>query len=152
MPEGSDHVPGKRALDNFFSRPLTVWRASRAVATATLVVTVAGGFLVWIIDHDEFPNIGESLWWSLQTVTTVGYGDIVPHDTEGRIVGSILMVAGVGFLAVITASIASAFTQAALRRRGREEDGEDPVLARIDELSSRIERLEQAVRDSESRR
>lgn len=152
MAERLRHRESPRTGDSLFSRPLTVWRAARWVATATLIVTIAGGFLVWVIDHDEFPNIGESLWWSLQTVTTVGYGDIVPHNTEGRIVGAVLMAAGVGFLAVITASIAAAFTHAALRRRGKDLDLEDPVIARIDELSARIEQLERAVRDSEPRR
>lgn len=137
--------PGKKAADRFLTRRLTVWRASRAIAAATVIVTVAGGLLVWSIDHKEFPNVGESLWWSLQTVTTVGYGDVVPRNVEGRIVGSVLMITGVGFLAVITASIAAAFTQAAFRRRGTHPDDDSPLAGRIDELSAKIEQLERAV-------
>lgn len=146
MASTGQRKPGKRAAERFFTGPITVWKASRAIATVTLAVTLAGGLLVWLIDKGEFPNIGESLWWSLQTVTTVGYGDVVPHNAEGRIVGAVLMVAGVGFLAVITASIAAAFTQAAVRRFRESED--DPLTARIEELIARVERLEEAVRRS----
>jgi voltage-gated potassium channel len=147
MPLFADRKPGKRAVDRLLTRPLTVWRASRAIAAATLLVTLAGGILVWVIDHSEFPDIGESLWWSVQTVTTVGYGDVVPHNVEGRVVGTLLMVAGIGFVAVITASIAAAFTQAALQRRMQRPD-EDPLADRIEELITRVERLEEAVRSS----
>jgi voltage-gated potassium channel len=138
-----------RLLDN----PITVWRASRAIALVTALVTIAGGLLVRVIDSGEFNDLGESLWWSLQTVTTVGYGDIVPSHASGQIVGALLMVSGVGFLAVVTGSIAAAFTQAAMRR-GNAPNPEtaadaDLLTSRIDELISRIERLEQAVRDSD---
>lgn len=147
MPSIGNHERGKKAVDRFFAQPLTVWRASRAIAGMTVIVTLAGGLLVWVIDHSEFPDIGESLWWSLQTVTTVGYGDVVPRNAEGRIVGAALMVSGVGFLAVITASIAAAFTQAAFRRRLERPD-EDPLTARIEELIARVDRLEETVRRS----
>lgn len=136
----------RKAAVRFFTGPITVWKASRAIAVMTLVVTLAGGLLVWVIDHSEFPDLGESLWWSLQTVTTVGYGDVVPKNAEGRIVGSVLMIAGVGFLAVITASIAAAFTQAAVRRFQETQD--DPVTDRIEELIKRVDRLEETVRRS----
>ena len=147
MPPFADRKPGQKAVDRLLNRPLTVWRASRAIAAATLLVTLAGGIVVWVLDHSEFPDIGESLWWSVQTVTTVGYGDVVPRNVEGRIVGTLLMVAGIGFVAVITASIAAAFTQAALQRRLQRPD-DDPLADRIEELITRVERLEQAVRGS----
>lgn len=148
MTEKAPRRPGKRWADNLFARPITVWRASRAIAAVTVLVTIAGGLLARIIDPSEFSSIGNSLWWSLQTVTTVGYGDIVPHNTEGRIVGVILMVTGVGFLAVVTGAIAAAFTQAAMRKKSQ-EGGDDPLVGRINELISRVEGLEAAVRDSE---
>lgn len=145
MATQANRRPRKVAV-RFFTGPITVWKASRAIALTTLVVTLAGGLVAWLIDHSEFPNIGESMWWSLQTVTTVGYGDVVPENVEGRIVGSVLMIAGVGFLAVITASIAAAFTQMGMRRL-RQSD-QDPLAERIEELISRVDRLEETVRRS----
>jgi len=63
-------------------------------------------------------NIGfiDALWWSIVTMTTVGYGDISPETTGGRIVGLIVMLMGIGFLGLLTATIASAFIENKLMR------------------------------------
>jgi len=53
----------------------------------------------------------DALWWSIVTMTTVGYGDISPATLGGRIVGIVLMIFGIGFLGVLTASIASALIE-----------------------------------------
>ena len=67
-------------------------------------------------DKKTFPNIGDGLWWAIQTVTTVGYGDLVPTSTAGRFVAALVMVVGIGFLTVVTAAITSAFIESARRR------------------------------------
>jgi voltage-gated potassium channel len=54
-------------------------------------------------------NFGDSLWWSLTTIATVGYGDLYPVTASGRIIASILMFTGLGFMSLITANIASWF-------------------------------------------
>lgn len=54
-------------------------------------------------------NFGDALWWSLVTTTTVGYGDISPVSTGGRILAGILMLVGIGFLGMVTGSIATFF-------------------------------------------
>jgi len=56
-------------------------------------------------------SFADALWWSVVTLTTVGYGDISPATTGGRIVGMTVMVTGIGFLGVLTASIASIFIE-----------------------------------------
>src|SRR6478752_4649019 len=45
--------------------------------------------LITLLDRQEFPSLGTGLWWALQTVTTVGYGDVTPATTAGRLVGAI---------------------------------------------------------------
>src|SRR3954447_23287130 len=102
--------------------PPTARRAGQLIAIATIVVGSAGGFLMRVLDPDEFPTIGSGMWWALQTVTTVGYGDHVPKDTEGKFLAGIVMVTGIGFLSVVTASISAAFVEAARRRRGGDDD------------------------------
>ena len=49
---------------------------------------VASGVLIRFVDHHDFPNVWLGMWWALQTVTTVGYGDVVPTQLAGRIVGA----------------------------------------------------------------
>jgi voltage-gated potassium channel len=56
-------------------------------------------------------GIVDTLWWALVTITTVGYGDVVPHSTLGRIVGLVLMVSGVVLVSLFTATIASIFVE-----------------------------------------
>jgi voltage-gated potassium channel len=52
-------------------------------------------------------TFGEALWWAITTITTVGYGDVYPVTTQGRLVAGVLMVAGVGFLGAVTATLSS---------------------------------------------
>ena len=93
-----------------------VSRAARIIASATLSITLLSGVLMHFIDEKTHPNIGDGLWWAIQTVTTVGYGDLVPESTSGRLVAGLVMVVGIGFLTVITAAITSAFIESARRR------------------------------------
>jgi voltage-gated potassium channel len=104
--------------------PDTPRRAALQIALATIVVAVAGGILAWALDRQDFPTIGQGLWWSLQTVTTVGYGDVVPHRTEGRVIGGVVMLTGVAFIAVITSSVTAALIESARQRRRSPEWGD----------------------------
>src|SRR5262249_46229598 len=69
------------------------------------------------------------VWWAVVTVTTVGYGDIYPTTVGGRIVAIMLMLAGIGFLAVLTATIASRFVK---QERSDETIAITDALARIE--------------------
>jgi len=117
------------------------------ISLFTLALTLLGATMAFLFDRDDFPNLGVSIWWALQTVTTVGYGDFVPHNTEGRIIGSLVMLGGISFLAVVTASIAAALVEAA-RRRTKLVAEEHPLTPRLEEIASRLERLEEAVNRS----
>lgn len=57
----------------------------------------------------EGRSIGDAIWWSFVTTTTVGYGDISPSTTMGRIIASILMITGIGFIGMLTSTISSYF-------------------------------------------
>ena len=110
---------------------------------ATLLITLAGGVLIWIIDHDEFPTLGEGMWWALQTVTTVGYGDVVPSDTEGRVIGAILMLQGIGFITVIAASVTATLIEQARKKRNLDE--EPATTAHFKLIEARLEAIERAL-------
>ena len=76
---------------------LTARRAAGIIAAFTLLITVTGGILERVVDQQEFPTIGKGLWFALQTVTTVGYGDVTPKQADGRFIGAVVMLAGTGF-------------------------------------------------------
>jgi hypothetical protein len=100
--------------------PETPRRAAMQIASTTVVIALAGGVLAWALDRKDFPSLGEGLWWSLQTVTTVGYGDVVPHSTEGRVIGGVVMLTGVAFIAVITSAVTAMLIESARQRRSPE--------------------------------
>ena len=113
--------------------------AWRVIAVVTVAVTAAGGVLVRLTDPDSISSLANGFWWSLQTVTTVGYGDIVPASIAGRATAAAVMLVGLSFLAVTTAAVTNAFVQAAARRRGAHAD--DAVLAEITRVRAELHEL-----------
>jgi voltage-gated potassium channel len=86
----------------------------------------------------------EAIYWWLTTMTTVGYGDVVPTTDTGRIVAVIVMMVGIGFVAVLTGAIAQRFIAPA------EEQvlmSERELADRLDAIAARLDRLEAARRD-----
>lgn len=116
--------------------PPTARRAGQLIAATTVVVAVTGGILMRLLDSGDFPTVGSGLWWALQTVTTVGYGDHVPRTGGGKALAGVVMVTGIGFLSVVTASISAAFVESARRRRG-----DDGIAERLDRIERALEEL-----------
>src|SRR5262245_48510130 len=79
------------------------------LALTMVVVALLAGLVVTIIDKEDFPSYGVAVWWAIVTVGTVGYGDVVPHTGWGRVVGSVVIVVGVTFIAFLTAVVTSLF-------------------------------------------
>ena len=124
-------------------RQLTPRRAALAIALATVVVTLGAGALMRVLSPHDFSSVWIGFWWAVQTVTTVGYGDVVPHSTSGRIVAAVVMLVGIGFLTVVTASVTAALVESYRRR------APDPMMveldSRLDEIGVRLERIENAL-------
>lgn len=137
------HRLTERTIEHIAKDPFV--GAWRAVAIITTSVTIAGGILVRITDPDTFHSVWAGFWWAIQTVTTVGYGDIVPSSILGRIVATVVMIGGIGFITVTTAAIASAFVEAARERQKADDDG--GVESDIALLRKEIATLTQEVRD-----
>ena len=70
-----------------------------------------GAIVIRVFDSDNFPSLGLAIWWALQTVTTVGYGDVVPTTTVGQVIGGIEMVLGISFITFLTAGVTSIVIQ-----------------------------------------
>lgn len=88
------------------------------------VITAGSAFLMFLLEHasnDLYATPWDSMWWSFATMTTTGYGDVVPRSFGGRVLGVFTMFGGVGLLSVLTALIASAFVTESLKEaRGLE--------------------------------
>jgi voltage-gated potassium channel len=136
----------RRVLGNEIE--LTARRAVLIIATVTTVVTVAAGFFMRHVDAKDFSTFGQGMWWAVQTVTTVGYGDEVPQTTGGRLLAALVMLTGIGFISVVTASVTAAFVEAARRRMGKA--GEQATLAKLDELVQRLDRIEKRLQEPPS--
>src|SRR4029077_9866106 len=104
-------------MSRFLREPVSVRNAADVIVVATVIVVVTGGVLMRVLDHREYPNIGRGLWWAMQTVTTVGYGDVTPRTVSGRIIAAGVMLWGIAFLAILIAAITSTFVARAERER-----------------------------------
>ncbi len=111
------------------------YAASVIVAFWALGVVVFG-VVERLVDPDSFDNVWLGMWWAIQTVTTVGYGDIVPGSTAGKVIASFMMLGGLSLFAVVTGAITSAFVAQAQRRPGA-----DPVTHRLDQLTAQLTEL-----------
>ncbi len=107
------------------------------------VAVVVFGVVERLIDPKTFHNVWLGMWWAIETVTTVGYGDIVPSQTAGKIIAAFLMLGGLSLLSVITASITSGFVSRAQTRQ--RAAGEDPVLRKLDELTAELKAVNEKV-------
>ncbi len=89
------------------AKPPSLWRALWIIIVVTLVFVVVGAIAMRIAEPKLFTNIGDALWFSVVTVSTVGYGDIVPETGIGRFVASVIMIFGLAFVPGVTAVVVS---------------------------------------------
>ena len=142
----------ERRFQAFLRTPLSVRNAMAVIVSATLVSVVAGGVLITVVDGDEFPDIGTGLWWALQTVTTVGYGDVTPEDHWGRLVGAFIMLESIAFVAIVTAAINTSVVERARREHAQAAAADAAgaparVLEELAEVRRALEELQGLVRE-----
>ncbi len=111
-------------------------RGFSTVLGITMVVVVLCAALVYAFERSEegtIQSFGDALWWALATVTTVGYGDAVPHTPEGRGIAIFLMLAGIAFYSILTANIAAFFVGADDEHANKDMELKlDLILRRLD--------------------
>ena len=112
--------------------------AAYLVAAAWTVAVVVFGVLERIVDPKTYHTVWLGMWWAVETVTTVGYGDVVPDQTAGKVIGAFLMLGGLSLLAVLTAAITSGFVSRAQARRRVTGQESDPIMHKLDELSQEL--------------
>jgi len=90
---------------------------------------------------------GETLWWAIATTTTVGYGDISPHTTIGKLAAILLMFVGIGFIGMLTSAITSFFTTDAEKSKNQQlMDQLEVVTKQNEEIKQRLAAIEQQTR------
>jgi voltage-gated potassium channel len=119
------------------------------------LAVVGFGIVERLVDPKTFHSIWLGMWWAIETVTTVGYGDIVPNQTAGKVIAGFLMLGGLSLLSVVTAAITSGFVSRA--DAVRLAAGEDPVMQKLEEVSAElravkaeVERLRPGTGDEDS--
>ena len=122
-------------------------RSIAALLFVLLLTVTVSGSLMYMLEGDEqpavFTSIPAGMWWAIETLTTVGYGDMVPETVAGRILGGVVSIVGIGTLALFSGLITVGFLeQLKLHRRQRSASSvgapDSPPLPRQDLPAARI--------------
>jgi len=125
------------------------WFAQRSNLLALLGITVGivfiGAFAALVLDSGveqaQITNFSDAVWWSLSTVTTVGYGDIVPNSVAARVVGMGLMVVGIGVMAAFISQVSATLVESRMKRSSEQHDFRATIIAEIKERIDNIDEL-----------
>jgi voltage-gated potassium channel len=125
------------------ARRLLSTEGVRDAGVFALLAVIGGGAAFSAVERTDAAGhtltAWDGVWWAMTTVSTVGYGDYSPQTDGGRAIAVVVMLAGIGFVAILTAAAADRFMRAS-----REKDTElSLVLARLDDISERLRALEQ---------
>jgi voltage-gated potassium channel len=141
-------VVGTRVARSVFSLAGFKW----ASLTAGLAVLVGGAAFTAVEDNAGGQQLStwDGIWWAITTATTVGYGDITPETTSGRLIAIGVMAVGIGFVGFFTAAIAQQFivpaVEADIERMEAREHADDEVLLRqVGAMRDQLEELERAL-------
>jgi voltage-gated potassium channel len=133
------HLPGRPIEQRIRRRGLRPRYAAYLIIASWSVGVVVFGVVERLVDPGTFDNVWLGMWWAIQTVTTVGYGDVVPGSTAGKVIATFLMLGGLSLFAVVTGAITSAFV-AERQREGRASSA-DPLTKKLDEMSAQLEAI-----------
>ena len=111
---------------------LLVYGIGLVMVAATVVTSVEGG------ENASIQSFADALWWAVVTITTVGYGDMVPVTAAGRAIGFVLMIGGVAFFSGITANLASLL----VRRQEPQKEALSQLTGEIEALRREVARLQ----------
>jgi voltage-gated potassium channel len=141
--------PGSGHVRSWLTRRAQIAVQKRRVflylVSATAVIAVLTGLIAHLIDRKDFPTFGIGVWWSIVTLATVGYGDVVPHTAWGRVLGGVVIVFGVTFISFLIAIVTSLFVD---ESRAGEKDARD---AQHEELQGLLRDIEARLGAIESR-
>jgi voltage-gated potassium channel len=134
-------VDVEKRFDRWYER-LTLPRAVATVVSVAFILVLIAGALERIVEPEVFTSLGLAYWWAVVTVTTVGYGDVVPESTIGRLVGTGLMLTGLGLIPTLTSVVVA--TLVGKRTRAQQEQLDQQAkdhAAALDRIEAQLARL-----------
>ena len=125
----------------YLSLLLRAFNNKRLRTVLSLILFFIGIFgFIFFITEPDVKSYSDGLWWALVTITTVGYGDITPLTSLGRLVASALMFLGLGLIASLTAVISVKFIQSFVDRHTN-----DDVLEKLEEMQKDIDEIKRKI-------
>ena len=118
----SIRLMGLFRIIHLFSKTITIFEGNRLMYVMAFALTSVflGAFAEYIVESSiqgtKINTFGDALWWSIVTVTTVGYGDIYPVTTAGRIIASIIMVIGIMILGLFISTLGNSLIESKLAK------------------------------------
>lgn len=127
---------------------LTLFRALRTILGVALVLVAVAGGLERLIEPEVFTSLGLAYWWAATTVTTVGYGDVVPQSVGGRIIAVGLMLVGFSLIPLLGGMIVSILvSKRGEAQREQIEQERREHMAALRQIEGRLEEIERATDD-----
>jgi voltage-gated potassium channel len=127
-------------------------RLNRAVVSGRIIpflvlvmflVGAAGTAAVEILSPNSFASVGDAAWWAATTVTTIGYGDVVPGTSGGRVIAVFVMFASVATVSFTTAVVTASFVGFQQRRLGPETERHQELVDTLADIEARLDAIEQ---------
>jgi voltage-gated potassium channel len=112
-------------IDRRISKIANARSVALGLAITFVLLALVSAVVIWLVDKHDFPTLGLAVWWALQTVTTVGYGDVVPTTAVGRVIGGVELVLSVSFVSFLTAGVTSTVIRSQDRRRREEQRSQE---------------------------
>jgi voltage-gated potassium channel len=135
------HVDVERRVEAWYER-LTLPRAVATVISVAFVLVMIAGALARLVEPETFTSLGLAYWWAVVTVTTVGYGDVVPESTIGRLVGTGLMLTGLGLIPTLTSVVVATLVgkRTLAQQEQLDQQARDHVAA-LDRIEAHLARI-----------
>jgi len=120
----------------------------RYAALIVFTIVVGGGVVFVAVEPGQNLSAWDGLWWATETVTTVAYGDIYPTTSLGRVVATVVMTAGIGFVALLTGALAQRFLYHGSEDAAPKHDADRAEMTKkLEDLSLQIAQLQKALEE-----
>jgi voltage-gated potassium channel len=122
---------------------LTLFRVLRTIIGVAILLVVVASVLERFVEPETFTSLGLAFWWAVVTVSTVGYGDVVPESPVGRVIASCLMLTGLALIPTLTSATISVFmTKRSRTDREAAETERRQHEQLLQQIEARLEKIE----------